>query len=314
MAMKNFSLTPRAKKILVPIVMIATIYLGLGIGLKIWQTRLIFFPPSEITRTPKDIGINYRELWISVDGQKMNAWWIPSRRAERPVVLYLHGNSSNLSDLVEEIQIFYEMNLAVLAIDYRGYGASQGDFPTEKSVYEDALAAGIYLTHDRKIPEGKIFLYGHSLGGAIALDLASRFPRIGGAIIEGSFTSIGEMIDYRIPVPIYPKGLLLTQRFDSINKIRSLRIPLLLIHGKLDQVVPAFMSRKLYEASGSPERSLLIIPDVGHNNLGQKGGKIYRQAILNFIENAEKRWFFRTCTVENSSSSLSAQQCSKVDK
>lgn len=287
--MQNFPLTNRMKKILVPSATIATIYLGLGIGLKLWQTRLIFFPPSEITRTPKDIGINYQEVWIPVNGQKINAWWIPSRQADRPVVLYLHGNGSNLSDLVEEIQTFHQMNLAVLAIDYRGYGASPGNFPTEMSVYEDALAAWYYLTRDRQIAEEKIFLYGHSLGGAIAIDLAGRFPLVGGAIIEGSFTSIEEMIDYRIPVPIYPKGLLLTQRFDSINKIRSIRVSLLFIHGELDRVVPAFMSRKLYEASGSSRRSLLIVPNAGHDNLGQKGGEVYRQAILTFIENAEKK-------------------------
>jgi pimeloyl-ACP methyl ester carboxylesterase len=287
--MKKLSLTPKTKKILVGIAIFVAIYTGVGISLKFWQTRLIFFPPSEITRTPKDIGINYQEVWISVDGQKINAWWIPARQADRPVLLYLHGNGSNLSDLVEEIATFHRMNLAVLAIDYRGYGASEGDFPTEKSVYEDARAAWYYLTSDRQIPEGRIFLYGHSLGGAIAIDLAGRFPRMGGAIIEGSFTSISEMIDYRIPVSLYPKALLLTQQFNSLDKIRSIRVPLLFIHGKLDRVVPAFMSQKLYKASVSPKRSLRLVPDAGHDNLGQKGGEVYRQAILTFIDNAEKK-------------------------
>jgi uncharacterized protein len=139
------------------------------------------------------------------------------------------------------------------------------------------------LVKNQKIPAQNIFIYGHSLGGAIAVDLAKRHPNIAGLIVEGSFTSIKDMLDYRITWQIFPQAWIVTQHFDSLSKVQSIRVPLLIIHGTADQVVPLEMSQTLLSASSSPQKSLFLVPAADHNNIAEVGGENYRQAISSFI-------------------------------
>jgi len=265
-------------------VLVISVYLVLIISLRLWQTRLIFVPSSVIQSTPRDINLIYEEVWLSVDEQKLNAWWIESSQPYSPVLLYLHGNGSNLGDLVEVGRFFHNLGISILLIDYRGYGHSQGNFPDEKSVYEDAEVAWKYLVEERKIPAQNIFVYGSSLGGAIAIELAKREPQMAGVIIEASFTSIKEIADYRMPwLIVFPKWLFLTQYFDSITKVKSLQVPLLFIYGSADEVIPPYMSENLFKASSEP-KYILMIPNAGHNNIQQYGGEKYRQTLLTFLK------------------------------
>jgi len=160
-----------------------------------------------------------------------------------PVLLYLHGNSSNIGDAVHRADLLHQLGMSVLLIDYRGYGKSTGPFPNETRLYEDAEAAFHYLIHRRNIAPANIFVYGHSLGGAIAIELAVRHPQMAGAILEATFTSMEEMLDYVIPYQIFPKDWILTQKFASLTKVRSLQIPILFIHGMEDKTIPVQMSR-----------------------------------------------------------------------
>jgi uncharacterized protein len=204
------------------------------------------------------------------------------------VVLYLHGNGLNVGANVEHANRFHRLGLSVFLIDYRGYGLSQGDFPTESQVYKDAQLAWDYLVKKRGINPNQIYIYGHSLGGAIAIDLAVRNPEAAGLIVEGSFTSARAMVDFQSGVyRMFPIDLLLTQRFDSIAKVDRLQMPVLFIHGTADTVVPVEMSRKLFDATPEPKQ-LYIVPDAGHNNLAQLAGAEYLQRVHQFLAQTNK--------------------------
>ncbi|ELR97469.1 alpha/beta hydrolase [Gloeocapsa sp. PCC 73106] len=259
------------------------LYLLLAFALRIAQTRLLFFPSAEVALTPLAVNLPYENVEIVMGESKLSAWWIPAKQPEGPTLLYLHGNGSNLGDLLDEALIFYNLGISTLLIDYRGYGESQGPFPNEVRVYEDAEAAWRYLTTQRQIKSESIFVYGHSLGGAIALELASKHPEIAGVIVEGSFTSIAEMIDHLFPVQIFPKSLILTQKFDSLSKISNITVPILIIHGTNDSVVPYFMSQRLF-AAASGAKFLVLIEGAGHNNVIQEYTEKYTQAVVNFIK------------------------------
>jgi uncharacterized protein len=199
------------------------------------------------------------------------------------VVLYLHGNGSNVGANVEHANRFHGLGLSVFLIDYRGYGKSQGDFPSESRVYEDAQQAWDYLVKQRGINPNQIYIYGHSLGGAIAIDLAVRQPDAAGLIVEGSFTSVRAMVDFQKPLfRVFPIDFLLAQRFDSLSKVDRLQMPVLFIHGTADSVVPAEMSKKMFDAAPEPKQ-LYMVPNGGHNNAAQIGGAEYLRVVSKFF-------------------------------
>lgn len=258
-------------------------YLTLGITLRIGQTRLLFFPSSHILSTPAIVNLDYQQVEIPVKDSKLIAWWIPSQMPRRPTLLYLHGNASNLGDLVGKALIFHNLGLNTLLIDYRGYGMSDGPFPNETRLYEDVEAAGDYLTIVRQIPPDKIFVYGHSLGGAIAIHWASQQPNLGGVIIESSFTSIPEMLSHLFPVPLFPPNLILTQKFDSLSKISQIQAPILIMHGTQDSVIPVTMSKQLFQQA-TGVKCLVLFPGAGHNNISQDDLLKYQLVLSHFFE------------------------------
>lgn len=250
------------------------------------QTRFIFMPGRDITRTPADVGLSYEDVFIPVgsDGgavERMHAWWIPSGTAGRSTLLYLHGSALNIGANVEHAKRFHGLGFAVLLVSYRGYGRSDGDFPCEDRVYQDAEAAWQYLVTEREMAPDEIVIYGHSLGGAVAIDLAVRHPAASGLIVEATFTSIYDMAARGRAYRVFPLRLLLTQRFDSLSKVDSLRVPVLYLHGTDDSVAPFEMSRRLYEHTRAPKRLQLILGG-GHNNSARVGGPVYLQAVKEF--------------------------------
>jgi pimeloyl-ACP methyl ester carboxylesterase len=248
------------------------------------QTRLMFFPDSILKATPDTVGLAYEDIWLPMPQGSVHGWWIPA--ADRaPVVLYLHGNGSNLGDLVTRAKRLHQLGLTVLLIDYRGYGRSPGLFPSEASVYADAEAAWQYLTQTRQIAPDTIVLYGQSIGGAVAIELASRHPEAAAVIAESTFTSMRAMVAQTIPEYLLPIDWLLTQQFDSLSKVRSLQVPILLIHGTADDTIPATMSQDLFAAAPNPKH-LLLIPDANHDNVARLGGNQFLQTIKQFIERA----------------------------
>jgi pimeloyl-ACP methyl ester carboxylesterase len=270
------------KRVRKAIILLAMGYLLLCLLLRWGQTRLMFFPSAQIKATPAAVQLSDEEVWLPVARGQVQGWWIPARAQTAPVVLYLHGNGSNLGDLVNRAARLHNMGAAIFLIDYRGYGRSWGVFPSEASVYEDAEAAWQYLTQTRQIAAQQIVLYGESIGGAVAVEIASRHPDAGGIIVESSFTSMRAMVTRSIPEFLLPIDWILTQQFDSLTKVRSLQVPILLIHGTDDRTIPATMSQTLFAAAPEPKR-LLLIPNANHDNVPQIGGALYLQEVEAFI-------------------------------
>ncbi|NEP10939.1 MAG: alpha/beta hydrolase [Symploca sp. SIO2C1] len=268
-------------------------YIAACLFLLLWQNRFIFRPSKTIRATPAAYNLDYQEMWLSIataSGKKnqIHCWWIPSTEPEAMIWLYLHGNACNMGENLKRALKFHQLGFSCLMLDYRGYGQSQGKFPTEFNVYEDAEVAWNYLTQVRQIPPKQILLYGHSLGGAIAIELATRHPEISGLVVESSFTSILSMVDYTEQFRLFPVQYLLHQRFDSLSKVHLLRMPLLLVHGNADQTVPAYMSQTLFDAAPEPKK-LLVVPEAGHSDVVEVGDAEYLHALQWLIEQSQIR-------------------------
>jgi alpha-beta hydrolase superfamily lysophospholipase len=230
----------------------------------------------------------------SADAQHIHAWWWPSDNANAPVVLYLHGARWSLTGQVFRLEQLREFGFSVLAIDYRGFGRSDGDLPSEKTVYEDAHAAWNWLVTQQPDPARR-FIYGHSLGGAVAVDLAAsvsesevpppsalaaappRGAQAGGLIIESTFTTLADMAR-EVTYSWVPVGLLLSQKFDSMSKMAKVTMPVLVVHGAADRYVPSRFSQQLYDVATAPKK-LLLVEGGTHNNSMRAGAGQYRQAL-----------------------------------
>ncbi len=255
------------------------------------QSRLLFFPSSTIAVTPAVYDLPYQDIWLplstaSDQPDKIHGWWIPATQPPKGTLLYLHGNGANISAHVDQADRFHQLGLSVFLIDYRGYGQSVGDFPHEAQVYEDARRAWSYLTQERGISPEDIVIFGQSLGGAIAIDLAVEQPNVGGLIVESSFTSIKAMAEQTGWTQFIPVNWLLTQRFDSLSKVSSLQTPTLYIHGTADELVPPHMSQMLFDATPQPKQ-LALFANAEHNNLAEIAGSDYLSKIQTFIQDTK---------------------------
>jgi len=238
-------------------------------------------------------GVQEMDLPVAHQGaiQNIHAWWWPAA-PEAPALLYLHGARWNLTGQMFRIEQLHQFGFSVLAIDYRGFGKSDsdGDVPSESSVYEDAMVAWHRLTELAPDPTPR-FIYGHSLGGAIAIDLAARLsddaakanakPLSQGLVVESSFTTLADMAR-EVTWSWVPVQLLLTQTFDSVDKIARVRMPVLIAHGADDRYVPSRFSQRLYEAAPEPKK-LLLVKGGTHNNSMVVGNGEYRTALHEFF-------------------------------
>ena len=251
------------------------------------QGHFIFMPRREIKKTPANVHLPFKDIYISVksaNGQieRIHSWWIPPRNPSSDVLLYLHGGALNIGANVNAARRLHRLGFAVFIVSYRGYGLSDGGFPSEAQLYADAEASWNYLVHQKEIQPDKIFIYGHSIGGAVAIDLAVRHPNAAGLIVEATFTSIIDVARQKNKYRIFPLDLIVHQRFDSLNKVPHLRIPVLYIHGTNDHLIPFEMSRLLYERTPHPKR-LKLIPGGGHNDSATVGGGAYLAALSDFV-------------------------------
>ena len=190
-------------------------------------------------------------------------------------MLYLHGARWNLAASATRIDRWRQLGFAVLAVDYRGFGKSTDVAPSEAYAYEDAEAAWAHL--GTLAPGRARYVVGHSLGGAIAAEVARRHPEAAGLVMEATFTSVKDMID-ESPWGFLPVGLILTQRFDTLSKVSQLNMPVLITHGTNDSIVPFHMGERLYDAVKAPKR-FIRVEGAGHHNLSGAGYSEYQKAV-----------------------------------
>lgn len=258
------------------------------------QTHFLFLPGIPIKITPADFGAAYEKVDVPcvrgcMPGDSLTAWWLASPdRSSAQILLYLHGNAGNLGDNAAHAVRLNRLGPAVFILDYRGYGASRGPFPSEARVDEDAESAWNYLTRQRHADPAQIVIYGHSLGSGIALDLALHHPEAGGLIMESGYTSIRDLAKRSSVFRWFPLGLLLNQRFESIAKVGSLTIPVMFIHGADDTLIPTEMSRQLYAAAPFPKK-LLIIEGGEHDNSAAVGGELYLEPVREFLRSLPQK-------------------------
>jgi len=269
---------------------------GLGLSFMWFEKKFIYFPvrypeglwnPPEPIAAEGQVAAHVEDCWLTTsDGLKLHGWFCTPRRktskAWQPVpaeitLLWFHGNGGNLSHRYEMIQTLIPIPVNALILDYRGYGRSEGR-PGERGLYEDARTAWNFLTRERNIAPDRIVLLGNSLGGAIAIHLATEV-KPAGLIVQSSFTSIPEMASE--VMPFVPRFLIRT-RMNSIDRVPSIRCPKLFIHSPADDVVPYTLGRRLFEAAAEPKQ-FYKVENARHNETYIVGGQVYFQTIQRFV-------------------------------
>ena len=252
------------------------IFLALFIGwMKHQEKYAAFAPAREMSGDPSVHGMSYEDVhFTSGDGTGLDGWFIPGTS---PVtLLWLHGNAGNISDRLGILRGFNRsLGVSSFIFDYRGYGVSGGR-PSEKGLYKDARAAWQWLTENRGVSPGEIILYGHSLGTAVAVDLALGAGRsAAGLVLESPFTSV-RALARRIYGGV-PVDLFMSLRFDNINRVGKVKMPLLVIHGERDATIPFSMGQKVFVAGNEPKR-FLSVPRADHSDCYLVGGEVYWDA------------------------------------
>ncbi len=244
------------------------------------QQRKWIFQASTTTSTDDARIDGMDDVWIAYPAAagspvKLHALWVAGPTPTAPALLYLHGARRDVERSAFRIRQMRELGFAVLAIEYRGFGRSTDELPSEASVAEDARAGWAWLAHKAAASDRDIF--GHSLGGAIAVRLASEVTDAKGLIVEGTFTSIPAVFETMAWgwLPITP---LITQRFDSADRITQVKVPVLVVHGDADRLIPPALGRELYERASMPKRFVLVEGGTHYNTNG-KGQQKYRQAL-----------------------------------
>ncbi len=245
------------------------------------QQRKWIFQPSTAPSWSHGSTEGMDDVWIehrsSESGKpvKLHALWLANATPNAPLLLYLHGARRNVEGSALRIRQMRELGFSVLAIDYRGFGQSSDELPSEPIVYEDARAAWAWLA--QRHPAQPRYIFGHSLGGAIAVQLASEVSDARGLIVEGTFTSIPDVFQ-TFKWGWLPVTGLITQRFDSASKIERVKVPVLVVHGSNDSLIRPELGRALYERAGAPKRFVLV--DGGtHYSTNTRGQGQYREAL-----------------------------------
>jgi fermentation-respiration switch protein FrsA (DUF1100 family) len=299
-----------------PMIILAVIagaYLAVCVLAFVFQRYMVFFPDRAMFGTPASVGLPYEDVFFDTsDGVRLHGWFVPAPKIEGDaeprvepvaeaaasagaspvaapgsrrvssntgrVVLFFHGNAGNLTHRVESIRIFHELGLSVFIFDYRGYGRSEGRV-SERGTYVDARAAYRYLAGQKRIDPGSIIFFGRSLGGAVAVELATEHRPLA-MILESCFPSLADVGQraYRF----LPVRWLLRIRYDSTQRIASLDCPKLIVHSRQDEIVPLDLGRQLFDAAIEPKTWMEIAGD--HNSGFVVSGAAYTDGLKKFLQ------------------------------
>jgi hypothetical protein len=243
------------------IIAVAT-YVAVCILVCVFERHLIYFPTRDYDATPRDIGLDFETVsFNAADGVTLTGWYVVNNDATH-TILFCHGNAGNISHRLTTIQALHQLGYNVFIFDYRGFGRSAGS-PSEQGLYADARAALRYLTETRGQATDKIVFCGRSLGGAVAIELATHHPPPA-LVVESTFTDLADV--GRIHYPFLPVRWILRERFASIERIAGLTCPKLILHGTDDTLIPIKLGRKLFNAASEPKQ--FIETPGGHNEAG----------------------------------------------
>lgn len=272
------------REMLILILLILFLLLALSLYLYLNQTNLIYLPdlPSRhLDATPHQVGLNFESVELmTTDRVKLHGWFIP-HESPRATLLFFHGNAGNISHRLDSLFLFNSLGLAVLIIDYRGYGNSEGR-PSEQGIYRDAQAAWDYLTETKGVPGRKIMLFGRSLGGAVAAYLAAEHD-VMGVILESTFTSIPDLAAELYPW--LPARRLARAQYNTLERMVDIHGPVMIIHSPDDEIIPFAQGRLLFKRANEPKRFLELRGD--HNSGYMQALDRYRDHWDDFIRLAE---------------------------
>ena len=250
------------------------------------EKRFVFFPVAELLYTPNDVNLEYEDVRIQTsDGLVLQGWFISGKveTGSNVTWLWFHGNGGNIGHRIGELALAHHRTEAnIFIFDYRGYGESEGA-PSEKGTYLDSRAVMEYLSSRPDVDSGRIVYLGHSLGAAVAVELALTQPPMA-MVLVSPFASVHDMANLTLPFP--PIGWLVRNHYDSISRIRQLDVPVLVLHGDQDEIVPIDQGRKLYRAANQPKR-FQVLEGAAHNNTFEVAPEQYWGTIEAFLAERE---------------------------
>ena len=256
------------------------------------EKRFVFFPEPDVIGDPSHAGLPYEDVFLTTaDGLKLHAWFIPApaegAASNGQTWLWFHGNGGNLGTRVGQLERANRLlGVNQFIFDYRGYGNSEGS-PSERGIYVDARAALLHLRQRPDVDAASIVYFGHSLGAAVAIELAASEPPAGMALIS-PFSSIRDMADLTLSVPL--AGWVVRNHFNSVERIGEVDAPLIILHAELDEIVPHSQGIKLFEAANHPKQ-FVTLPDASHNNAHYVAADVMADALLEFRDGLTNGFF-----------------------
>jgi hypothetical protein len=253
---------PVLREMLLIVSLVLLFFLVISLYLYLNQTNLIHLPdlPSRrLDATPQQVGLSFESVELKTeDGVRLHGWFVPYEMP-RATLLFFHGNAGNISHRLDSLALFNEMRMAVFIIDYRGYGKSEGKL-SENGLYRDGQAAWRYLTETRGVPDGKILLFGRSLGGAVAAYVAAHNDAMG-VVLESTFTSVPDIAAELYPW--LPVRWLARYQYNTLERMEAIDSPVMVVHSRHDEIIPFHHGRALFERAKEPKRFLELSGD--HN-------------------------------------------------
>ncbi len=249
------------------------------------QREWIFQPSDRSWSRGAEAAEGMADVWIDFQSQetgqpvKLHGLWVPHEnlgsRTDAPVLLYLHGARWNVTGSAFRMRRMQELGFSVLGVDYRGFGKSTNELPSETLAAEDARAAWNWL--GQQYPGRPRYIFGHSLGGAIAIELAAQVGDEAGTLVEGTFTSIPDVVS-TFKWGWLPLSPLITQRFEAVKRVPDIGSPLLVVHGGQDRLISPELGRRLFDAA-TGRKAFVLVEDGSHHNTNSVGQAQYREAL-----------------------------------
>jgi pimeloyl-ACP methyl ester carboxylesterase len=268
----------RITVVILPLLLMGLLIFNVGCN-GFLERAFVCFPEKAHNGRPEDFGLQTRDLYFETQDRVKIHGWLFVRDPEAPFLLWCHGNAGNISHRLDNIARLQSVGINVFIFDYRGYGKSEGSL-SEQGFYLDGEAAWATLLREGPVPPDRVVLFGRSLGCAMAADLATRVPAAG-LILESGFPHLGAMA--KVHYPFVFSERFLSGRFDALSRLKRTKMPVLVLHGDRDTIVPIRLGRRLFEAAPEPKK-WHEIKGADHNDTYLVGGEGYFRKLRETID------------------------------